>query len=79
MSADRSSQAAWALIVILVLLAGYVGAYFGCSEYSPIDTSDGDFRPPMRHFPGAISATLFWPLLKLESRIRGNYVQAVYP
>ena len=62
-----------AILVMVVLIVGvYVGAYFVASEYKYFPLL-GDCR----YFRNKPVATAFWPMVKIESSVRGREIKVV--
>lgn len=62
---------------VLLLLGGYVGAYFACSQYEVYGVAPGRPRPMhIRKFPSEAVGWIFTPMIRLESMIRSVDVMA---
>jgi hypothetical protein len=66
-----------ATLAALLLLGGYVAAYFACSDYYEGGWSEPVPSLRIRSFPNETAATIFAPIVKLESIVRGHDIMVV--
>ena len=69
----RLNRIAAVLMLVLLLLGGYVGAYFAMSEYWQLEAVG------IRVFQKEMVSTFFSPMVKLESIVRGVPIVPIWP